>query len=317
MGLGLALCSGLLLFTCGLAVGIKRGVPLMTRVRTWSIGIYAGASPLALSTAADVTNPVLTRAHVTDVDAAFVADPFVVREGSNYYMFFEVLNRATQHGDIALAVSPDGFDWTYQKVVIDEPFHMSYPYVFRWENDYYLIPETSRDCSVRLYKAVAFPTGWEFQGCLLEGYHFVDPSLFRYRDQWWLFAGFAGNDILRLYYADDLRGPWTEHAQSPIVQKDSRIARPAGRILQTDGRIFRFAQDDSQLYGGSLSAFEITHLSPDRYEEEPAGDKPVLDGTGTGWNGLGMHHLDLHVIDDRWIAYVDGFGQQTLYGLQY
>jgi len=317
IGVPLAFGFCLLVFAAGLVVGIKRKVPFVARPKAWSIGIYAGTSPLDLSEPADAANPVLTGADVTDIDAAFVADPFVVHEDPNYYMFFEVLNRSTGHGDIALAVSADGLQWTYQSVVIDEPYHLSYPYVFQWENDYYLIPETSRDLSVRLYKAVDFPRRWEFQKRLLKDRHFVDPSLLRHREKWWLFVGLSGNDILRLYYADDLLGPWTEHPQSPLVSGNLRTARPGGRLLKADGRLFRFAQDDYVTYGNCLYAFEITELSIDRYEEKPARDGPILDGSGIGWNGLGMHHLDLQFIDDRWIAYVDGFGQQTVFGWQH
>jgi len=318
IGVGLIFCLCLLLvFATGVMVGIKRKIPFVAWAREWSIGIYAGTLPLDLSEPVDVTNPVLTRADVTDIDAEFVADPFVVHEDPNYYMFFEVLNRSTRHGDIGMAVSPDGLQWTYRSVVIDEPFHLSYPYVFQWENDWYLIPETSRDRSVRLYKATDFPVRWEFQKRLLKDRHFVDPSLVRHHDKWWLFVGMSGNDILRLYYAADLLGPWTEHPQSPLVSGNLRTARPGGRILKADGRLFRFAQDDYITYGNCLYAFEITELSTDRYEEKPAVDGPILDGSGTGWNGLGMHHLDLHSIDNRWIAYVDGFGQQAVFGWQH
>ena len=138
----------------------------------------------------------------------------------------------TNQGDIGLATSNDGLSWTYKQVVLDEPFHLSYPYVFKWKNDYYMLPESRQAKSVRLYKAVDFPTKWSFVGTLLNG-SYGDPSIFRYAGRWWIFSETSPKryDILRLYYADDLMGPWTEHPESPIIMGDANIARPGGRVL--------------------------------------------------------------------------------------
>jgi hypothetical protein len=62
---------------------------------TWSIGIYEGSDPFKMSPVTDIKNPVLTAKDVTDVDAIFVADPFIIADNNKYYMFFEVLNKKT------------------------------------------------------------------------------------------------------------------------------------------------------------------------------------------------------------------------------
>ncbi len=76
-------------------------------------------------------------------------------------MFFEVLNRDCRKGEIGYAASKDGLSWTYQHIVLAEPFHLSYPYVFEWENNYYMIPEANSTESIRLYRATNFPRQWE------------------------------------------------------------------------------------------------------------------------------------------------------------
>src|SRR5260221_9222629 len=124
----------------------------------WSIGIYTGASPLELRPASGVVNPILTRADVHDVPARFVADPFMMRRGGVWHMFFEVLNQATDRGEIGLATSSDGFGWTYQQIVLAEPFHLSYPYVFEWQGWTYLFPEPLWPQFGALYRAEAFPS---------------------------------------------------------------------------------------------------------------------------------------------------------------
>jgi hypothetical protein len=276
------------------------------RIR-WSIGIYTGPSPFALSSPESIRNPVLTERDVTDVNAIFVADPFLVREGSVWYMFFEVLTRSTKLGEIAVATSADGYDFTYKQIVLREPFHLSYPYVFKWENEYYMIPESRKTYSVRLYRAKEFPTRWSYVSDLLQG-NFADTSVFRHADRWWLFT-LDGEDVLHLFYAGDLRGPWSKHPRSPLIVGNPHIARCAGRVLQTDGRLIRFAQDSKPTYGSEVRAFDIIRLSEAEYEERQLEGMPGLKATGVGWNAAGMHQIDAHEIErGRWIAAVDGFG---------
>jgi hypothetical protein len=284
-------------------------VPGLRRVRRWSIAIYAGASPFALSTAPGVTNPVLTARDVNDVSARYVADPFMIRKGSGWYMFFEVLDETTGRGKIAYAESANALNWTYKRVVVDEPFHLSYPYVFACNNEIYMVPESGNALAVRLYRAVEFPIRWEFAGDLLAGKPYCDSSLVRYHDYWWLFAVAdpARNDSLCLYRSERLEGPWTEHPRSPVVTSNPHLARPAGRIFECDGRLFRYAQDDSPWYGRQVWALEVTKLTPADYAEKLVTEHPVLRQGRFGWNSLGMHHVDPHPLGgNRWIACVDG-----------
>src|SRR6267142_1181613 len=108
----------------------------------WSIGIYTGESPVKLRPAPNLRNPVLAASDVSDVPAVFVADPFMIRANDSWHMFFEVFNRETLKGEIGLAISANGRSWTYQRIVLQEDFHLSYPYVFEWEGEHYMVPET-------------------------------------------------------------------------------------------------------------------------------------------------------------------------------
>jgi len=275
----------------------------------FSIGVAIGDSPLALQLPASIANPVLTRHHVTDVPAMLVADPFMCHRDGRWYLFFEVLNHVRRKGEIGLAVSSDAVVWEYQRIVLAEPFHLSYPYVFEWQGTYYMIPEGSGSGAVRLYRAVKFPERWVLAGNLLEGKRYVDSSILRYRDKWWLFtdAGLdAKNPVLRLYFADELLGPWQEHPLSPIRQ-DPHFSRPAGRIVVVDDTPVRFTQDIYPVYGSSVSAFAITKLTQTDYEERPLSDRPILAAGSALWNGHGMHHVDAHIRPNgSWIACVDG-----------
>jgi hypothetical protein len=284
------------------------------RKRTeWSIAIYGGNSPFDFTPPQNIENPVLTVENISDVQAVFVADPFMLRVDHTWYMFFEVMNRQTRRGEIGFACSEDATKWTYHQIVLAELFHLSYPYVFEWRGDHYMIPESYQARSIRLYRAVQFPTRWSLVTTLLNGDFLADASIVRYHDKWWMFVETNPQlryDTLRLYYADELCGPWREHPQSPIIEGNPHIARPAGRVLVHNDRVIRYAQDCFPTYGAQVCVFEITELTTTSYREREAREGPVLRSTGSGWNGSGMHHIDPYLMDDgRWVACVDGWCQ--------
>lgn len=275
----------------------------------WTIGIYAGPSPFRLSPAPHAKNPVLRGADVSDMNVDTLAHPFLLIAGSRFYAFFTAKDLASDKGGIGLAESADGLEWKFRRTVIREPFVTSHPYVFEWQREYYLIPEAHTQTSVRLYKATAFPDEWEYQGDLLTGDRFISPTLLRYKDRWWLFTVRSGNETLRLFYASELKGPWTEHPLSPIVKKDVRTARPGGRPFLLDGKLYRLAQDCYPRYGYQVRAFEITDISPTTYSERLV-ETPLVKAASTGWNAEAMHHVDAQRMGkNRWIAIVDALGK--------
>lgn len=274
----------------------------------YSIGIYVSESvdPLNFSDGS-LQNPVLTAQDVSDRKARFIADPFLVYDNDTFYMFFEVFDTITLKGVIGLAESIDGFTWIYKQIVLEEPFHLSYPCVFRYENEYYMIPETKAAHSVRLYKALDFPYHWTIEKTLLEGQGFVDNTIFYYNETWWLFTESEQGASLFLYYADSLYGDWVEHPSNPIISNDANISRPGGNVIVSNGRIFRYTQDCYPTYGNQVWAFEITELTKDSYAEKRIGMTPLLKGYDS-WNIIGMHQISILKIGGRWIAAVDGNG---------
>ena len=112
--------------------------------------------------------------------------------------------------------------------------------------------------------------------------------------------------MLNLYYADDIRGDWKPHPMNPVVKLNPKTARPAGPVITYDGSLYRMSMDSYPVYGRQVFAYRITELSPTRYAETLASDKPIVNRGESGWNGAGMHHVDLHQLGDRWLAVVDG-----------
>jgi len=279
-----------------------------SRPWTWSIAMYAGKSPLHLAPAPGTTNPVMAATQVSDVSARFVADPFMVQVDGLWHMFFEVLNNGPNKGEIGHATSRDALTWHYDRIVMQEPYHLSYPYVFEWHGDFYMLPEALDGNAVRLYRAARFPHEWVHVKDLVPGRH-ADPSIFFYNNTWWMFTCPTPHkhDTLNLYSAIDPLSEWKEHPCSPIIAGDKRIARPAGRVLAFDGKLVRFTQDCWPIYGKQVRAFEITELTDKTYKEHELPESPVLMPGGGSWNASGMHHVDAHQVKDgSWLACVDG-----------
>jgi hypothetical protein len=304
--------AALLSFLLGVALAQKGLISIHRFDTPYSIGIYEGTSPLDLKPSATAANPVLTSSDVTDLKAGFVADPFILREDGTWHMFFEVMDAGSGKCKIGHAASPDGRVWSYDRIVLDEPFHLSFPFVFKEGKDFYMIPESSQAYAIKLYRATHFPDRWECVGDLLRG-NFVDSCLLPHAGRFWLFTS-DRDDVLRLYSSPTLDGPWKEHPKSPLIVGDGHHARLGGRMIVWEGKILRFAQDDVPDYGQRVFAFEVTTLTETDYAEREIGPSPALAPTGTGWNGERMHHLSAAEMSfGRWIAAVDGVGRQPVF----
>ena len=233
----------------------------------------------------------------------------MVIEGSKYYLFFTAKNdRAGEVSGIGLAESANGTEWRYSRIVLKEPFVLSYPYVFRHDGDYYMIPEAHKESTLRLYRADPFPYRWTYEKDLLSGDTYISASVVEYAGIWWMFVGRPGNDTLRLFYAADLKRQWTEHPLSPIVSKNPDIARPGGRAIVVGGKLYRIGQDCEPTYGNQAQAFQVLDISTTTYREDGKGI-PLVRASSRGWNAKAMHHVDLHRLSpDKWIAAVDALG---------
>ncbi|MGC9195019.1 MAG: glucosamine inositolphosphorylceramide transferase family protein [Syntrophobacteraceae bacterium] len=280
----------------------------LTFKNIWSISLYYGKTINNLSPCNNITIPILSSKSIKEKDVLGVADPFVIIHNKTQYLFFEVINRKSGKGDIGLACSYDFGKFTYRQIVLSEPFHLSYPYVFKHTNEYYMVPESGQANSIRLYRAHNFPCEWRFETEILHGNHYCDTSLFYFNNQWWLYTC-LNHDTLLLFYSYRLYGPWKEHPKSPIVKGNTKIARPGGRVLLSDdGSIIRFTQDCATRYGRQVRAYRVSTLTNEAYEEEQLGQGPILKPGACRWNRAGMHHIDL-VRDSHggWLAFVDGY----------
>lgn len=273
----------------------------------WSVGVYVGPSPLDLQPHPGATPLRLQPGDTDPSNLLMTADPFALPRDGRWYLFMEVVERHQRRGRIGLATSTDLVNWSYAGVVLQEPVHLSYPYVFEHDGDVWMVPESSALGQVRLYRATDFPMRWSLERVLLRGIAGKDSSLIRHAGSWWMLSETSRhhtNDELRLFTSLDLLGPWSEHRASPLVLRDPGAGRPAGRLVVHDEKVLRFAQDCRTGYGRAVRAFEVG-LHPTTYSERLVRD-PVLAGTQHGWNASAMHHLDAHRVGAEWVVFADG-----------
>src|SRR5215203_2578238 len=217
----------------------------------------------------------------------FWADPFPIRAGGKYYIFFEeYLNRVGRAHISVIEVDHNGIV-SGPTEVLKMDCHLSYPFVFEWRGDYYMIPETGDKNAVELYRSVSFPFEWQPAQVLLEAKCPLDTTLIEVNGTWWMFVNIQEEgvkvnwDELHLYYSDSPLGPWKPHARNPVVS-DVRSARPAGRLFWSDNILYRPSQDSSMRYGYATTINRITSLSPTEYSEAevskilPDWDKDIL-----------------------------------------
>lgn len=232
----------------------------------WTIALRLGQEPLSgdLSSTEGFVPFAMPR-------AAFFADPCLFSHEGATFLFAERYDYAARRGSIVWAkLDGCGRPGAYTDVM-EGPGHLSYPQLFKHDGGIYMTVESLADRAVHLYRATEFPANWVSQGILLNDVALADPTLHLHAGLWWLFGTAAEsqenrNDELLAFYSAHLLGPYTPHPLNP-VKSDVCSARPAGRFVVRDGRLFRPAQNSEKWYGESLVWCEVTRLSTVEFQE--------------------------------------------------
>jgi hypothetical protein len=222
----------------------------------------------------------------------YYADPFLIEANGKTHLFFEDFDQQRGRGHISHAVLADDGTPGPASMALERPYHLSYPFIFRWQDQIWLMPETGENRAVELYRCEEFPRRWSFHRDLLQGWRAVDATLHADENgRWWMFVMISedaqGAGALFLFMADSPLGPWRPHPGNP-VQSDIRYTRPGGRLFRHEGKLLRPAQDCSLRYGGALWLMEVTAMTPQAYGEMPIRRLDPLDLPGN----LCLHHRD-------------------------
>ncbi|MFQ5444037.1 MAG: hypothetical protein ACE5EK_05405, partial [Nitrospinales bacterium] len=92
----------------------------------------------------------------------FWADPHVVFKDDKYFIFIEEFEYQKNKGCISVIQMDKEGNFSPPEKIIEKPYHLSYPFIFEWNSNYYMVPETSENRTMDIYKCIDFPLGWEF-----------------------------------------------------------------------------------------------------------------------------------------------------------
>ena len=89
------------------------------------------------------------------------ADPLLYHYEGERWLFCEAYDMAAERGSIAAAKLEDSGKITGMREVLKEDFHLSFPTVFDWNNEIWMIPETGTTGFLMVYHCLEFPDEWE------------------------------------------------------------------------------------------------------------------------------------------------------------
>jgi hypothetical protein len=222
----------------------------------------------------------------------FLADPFGWWRDGKLHVFVETYDYRVRIGAIEVLTYDADLHLIDRGPVLNELWHLSYPFIFEAEGETWMLPEAHRSNGLTLYRAVDFPTRWEPAHRIVLDHVPVDATPLFHDGRWWLFYTSASREpdkmaALHIAYADRLAGPWTPHPMNP-VRVDSGSSRPGGTARVIDGVVVLPVQDCTTTYGGAIRLLRFPVLAPDRVEiavegriEAPAGFAPYVEGLHT------------------------------------
>lgn len=202
----------------------------------------------------------------------FFADPFILSVNEKVIkVLVEDFPYYDKYGMISLlTIDRQTFELLDRKVVLKQPFHMSYPFIMRKKSgDFWVSPEASM--SGKLYRYSMNPQSemLENQSVLVDE-PLLDSTIVENDGKYWLFCtkrGADSNKCLYIYYSDTSEGPWESHTKNPVVT-DLTMSRPAGYMVKIANNIYRVIQKCDITYGEAINISRVVKLSATEFEEE-------------------------------------------------
>lgn len=217
----------------------------------WNIGISRRQPNEAISNIAKLCHD--SQVVWLDKRFHFQADPFLVEWKEKLYVFYEALNHSWKNGQIRCRVLNQDF-----RELEDFPIedinqldcHLSFPAIWKFNNDYYLIPESCRKNSLHIFKAINFPRNWE-QINVIPDVSLVDTIILKRNDYYLLISSQTNTLKRKVFFSKHLQGDWRLiGADITISDEHTRLG---GSLFTIGDNCFIPCQNtDSHDYGKSL-----------------------------------------------------------------
>lgn len=218
------------------------------------------------------------------------ADPFIFPCGEDVYIFAEVFDYLTRKGTIGYSRYANG-KWEKWKTAINEPFHMSYPNVFSRNGQIYMVPETSADRTLRLYRAVSFPDTWQLEKIMASDVAWVDTTFFEHQNRFYAvttdISDWDHHKDLLLCFDDQ----WNLISREEIPEKQTALSRSGGNFISCESEMVRVTQDCLEHYGNALI---FSRFFPEELMRSGLGDillklEPTDLPVHSNRNWIGLH----------------------------
>lgn len=201
------------------------------------------------------------------------ADPVVCELNGETYLFAEQYDRFFKKGYIAVFhvdIINGSVRCSKPKRILSEPFHLSFPLLFSRDQQWYMIPESSADNSLLIYKMGETPYDWE-QIRRIPMTDSVDTVLCQ-KDDMIFFINTEEHSTKKLYGKQKIYSmtdfPYGELVLIGEEDDYSLERRNGGPIFESSDKIIRVCQNCTEkFYGKSFSFYEITELSPEGYQD--------------------------------------------------
>lgn len=251
--------------------------------------------------------------HVLSVEKnTWAADPFLYqdrRSGKNY-IFMELFEIKKNKGLIAVATENNGI-FSTPEIVLEEPFHLSFPCIFEIDGITYMVPECGSQHSIILYSTDTFPYGWKKVKTLLTQVNSSDTIVWKHNGEVYFIASFLIENACtaeNILYRFDSKNKCLEQIYQ-IPGYGDKGFRNAGMILELGENIFRPGQNcDNNQYGKSLYFWKIINDNPQTYQEQfykevqvndiEIDDNEVFCGVHTYNSTNEFEVIDLKVLQD-------------------
>lgn len=269
---------------------------------TWSIGYGISQNPLE--------NVKITQNNIWDIKKVnksskekfrFLADPFLVIDKGVYHIFFELQGNGP--AKIGLLQSDDGIKYDFKGIVVEEPFHLSFPQVFSYRDEFFMLPETKNAKNVLLYKATDFPNKWEISDTLIKNVELEDPAILL-SDSLNIISGSEVKSLTQyVYTSDSLRGKWKKH--SGFKPRRGNETRAGGSFFAINEELYIPFQNSSQGYGTGVSIYK---LIKDNHELKFRKKESMVLGPQKNIPHFsnGMHHIDMAALEEGYYTVYDG-----------
>jgi len=230
----------------------------------------------------------------------YIADPFFIFNNDQYFLFTEL--KGDKDADIALFTSLDGKNFIYDDIVLDEPFHLSYPQVFKYRKEFYMLPEAKQSGNLLLYKSDHFPYSWKVVDTLMKNVKLKDATILL-SDEINLIVAVDDHMNQLFFTADSLQGNWRESTK--YIPKKGNETRPGGRFFKYENEWYLPVQDRSKGYGSGISLFKLNY-SEECLNLEIIENRYLHEMDTIAWFNRGMHHLDIQQVNDTYFTVYDG-----------